>query len=588
MKYFNKYLGALIFSFFLFSVGYGQNLAVTHNPISGTNLQNPNDLVIIHYDGDNAGNSVGDGGTTFIGGARFRASIMGTYNGYLLKYVQFFYSQAATGLTIMIYDAGTSTDPGTLLLSQTLDIASLTLGDWNQVELSSYIPISGNDIWVCLQVEDATGASYPFGVDAGPADPDGDFVNDSGVWQHLNDFGLNYNWNIRAVIDSPGPVIFSENFDALTAGGQVACQDPTNWTTWSNLPCDATEDAYVSNTYSYSSPNSAVIVQNNDLVHVIDNYTSGKYQISFYNYIPSGKTGYFNTLALFSGSSSQWGLEVYFNAGGAGSINAGGTGTATFTYTFDAWEENIVVVDLDNDYAEYWYGGNMIYSWQWTLGASGTPIPDQLGGNDFFGAAATDEMYFDDYMVSLYVPVELTSFTGAAQDDNVVLNWSTATETNNRGFEIQRKTAGNDFLTIGSVNGQGTSTQSHSYSYVDSKVAPGTYSYRLKQVDFDGTSSYSNLVEVKVTAPLNFGLDQNYPNPFNPTTNINFSLVKSGFAKLVVYNILGQEVRVLVNGYKDAGRYTINFNAVNLPSGTYIYKLQSGNSVSVKKMMLLK
>lgn len=595
MKYFNRFLFSLLFSFIFYSFGYSQNFAVHHGQSSNNIPQSPADLVEVHYDGDNAGNSVGDGGTTFIGGAKLRADVMSAYTGGELQYVNFHYTQAATGLTIMIYDAGTATDPGALLLTQPLDLSTLTVGDWNQVELDSYIPISGNDLWVCLQVEDATAASFPFGVDAGPADPDGDYVNDSGTWQHLNDFGLNYNWNIRAVVETNpgggGNVVFSDNFDSYIAGQQVACQNPTDWTTWDLSPCSATTDPNVSSNYAYSGSNSAVIVQNNDLVHQIDNYTSGKYQITVYNYIPTGKTGYFNALAVFNGNSSEWGFEVYFNAGGAGAINAGGTNATTFTYVFDTWVENDIIVDLDNDNAEYWYNGTMIYSWQWSLGADGTPITLQLGGNDFFGAAATDEMYIDDYTVTDLspVPVEMTSFTANTNDaGNVVLNWSTATETNNNTFEIQRKATDGQFASIGFVRGQGTTTESHSYSYVDNTVNPGTFTYRLKQVDFNGKANYSNEIEVQVTPPLRFGLEQNYPNPFNPTTTIKYSTIKSGVVKLTVYNILGQEVRTLINAFENAGFHQVNFDATNLPSGTYIYQLQTDNHTSVKKMILMK
>ena len=190
---------------------------------------------------------------------------------------------------------------------------------------------------------------------------------------------------------------------------------------------------------------------------------------------------------------------------------------------------------------------------------------------------------------NIILPVELTSFTASASTDgNVQLNWATATESNNQKFEIQRKADNDNFVTIGTIEGQGTTTQEHKYSFVDSKVNPGTYTYRLKQVDFSGTFKYSNSVQVVVSPPLTFGLEQNYPNPFNPTTNIKYNIAKPGFVKLTVYNIIGQEVAVLVNGYKEAGFYTANFNASNLPSGTYIYRLQSNNSISVKKMILMK
>jgi hypothetical protein len=337
--------------------------------------------------------------------------------------------------------------------------------------------------------------------------------------------------------------------------------------------------------------NSFVVVFNNDEVHPIANYTTGQYEVDFYNYIPSDKSGYFNTLALFNGNSSEWGLEVYFNAGLAGSISAGGTGSGAFTWVPDTWVLNQVVVNLDADLAQYWYNGTMLIEWTWTAGSNGTPISNQLGGNDFFGAAATDEMYVDDYAVIdlLAVPVELTSFTASTNSlGQVVLNWTTATETNNRVFEIERKTANSDYRTVGYLNGAGTSTEKHDYSYIDKNVSVGDYTYRLKQVDFDGHFTYSNEVEVSAVGPTTFNLSQNYPNPFNPTTDINFTVPEAGNVKLAVYNTLGQEVAVLVNGMVTAGLHSAVFNASSLPSGAYFYKLQSSNSVMMKKMMLLK
>ena len=259
--------------------------------------------------------------------------------------------------------------------------------------------------------------------------------------------------------------------------------------------------------------------------------------------------------------------------------------------TPDTWVLNTVIVDLDNDMAEYWYNGTMIYSWQWTLGASGTPIALALAANDFFGAAATDEMYVDDYQVMdlTIVPVEMTSFTANTNAmGQVVLNWQTATETNNRMFEVQRKDANSDFVTVGFVNGSGTTTDPKAYSFVDQNVNNGTYTYRLKQLDFNGHFDYSNAVEVSVNGPLTFDLAQNYPNPFNPTTTITYSVPQSGKVKLAVYNLIGQEVAVLVNGAVSEGSHQVEFNAKSLPSGAYFYKLQGENSVSVKKMLLLK
>ena len=219
--------------------------------------------------------------------------------------------------------------------------------------------------------------------------------------------------------------IFSDDFEAYTAGQQLACQNPTEWTTWSNAPC-GTEDPFISDLYAYSGVNSAVIAQNNDLVKDFgDPYTSGKYSISFYGYIPTGSTGYFNTLQTFTGATQVWGLEVYFNAAGAGSINAGGTGTATFTWTPDTWFQVEHIIDLDMDMSEIWIDGNMIYSYQWSLGATGTGV-NSLEANDFFGATANDHFYIDDYTlatVPVTPPDPPTNLVATVADNDVHLSW---------------------------------------------------------------------------------------------------------------------------------------------------------------------
>jgi hypothetical protein len=394
---------------------------------------------------------------------------------------------------------------------------------------------------------------------------------------------------VFSVLSIAQVTVFSDNFDSYLAGEQLACQNPTDWTTWSSLPCDPVEDGYVSSNYAHSGSNSFVIIQNNDQVHEIGPYTSGKWEVNWQMYIPTGASGYFNTLSIFAGAASEWGMQAYLNVGGAGTLDAGGVTAATFTYPNDTWIFVQVIVDLDIDQAQFWMDGTMIYQWQWTLGALGGGGSLQLNANDFFGAVATDETYYDDYQVlDLIIPVELTSFTASVNEGNVVLNWSTATETNNHLFEIERKAETSEYITIGYVEGAGTTTEPQNYSYTDNEVETGTYTYRLKQVDFDGTFTYSNAVEVDVTAPLSFNLDQNYPNPFNPTTNINYSIQEAGNIILAVYNTVGEKVAVLVNGYSEAGHFEVSFDASNLPSGVYLYKLQSANSVQTKKMMLLK
>jgi hypothetical protein len=189
------------------------------------------------------------------------------------------------------------------------------------------------------------------------------------------------------------------------------------------------------------------------------------------------------------------------------------------------------------------------------------------------------------------VPVELTSFTANADKNGVNLNWSTATETNNSGFQIERKT-GNEFEVLGFIAGNGTSTEIHNYSYFDKNVNAGKYSYRLKQIDFNGEFEYSKAVEVVVVVK-DFSLLQNFPNPFNPSTKINFSLAVDSKVKLNIYNLLGEQVAQLLNSNLTAGNHDVVFDATNLNSGVYFYKLEANGIdgqafTSTKKMILTK
>jgi len=190
--------------------------------------------------------------------------------------------------------------------------------------------------------------------------------------------------------------------------------------------------------------------------------------------------------------------------------------------------------------------------------------------------------------VCTVVPVELTSFTASVHGGTVKLNWSTATEVNNSGFEIERKNAASDWQPIGFVPGHGTSTEPISYSYEDRSVSASNYSYRLKQIDFDGSYQYSNEVYATVSTPNEFRLSQNYPNPFNPSTTIEFSIPNNALVTLKVYNSIGEQVAVLVNGDLPAGSHSVKFNASGLASGIYIVKMTAGNFSDVKKMNLLK
>ena len=186
-------------------------------------------------------------------------------------------------------------------------------------------------------------------------------------------------------------------------------------------------------------------------------------------------------------------------------------------------------------------------------------------------------------------PVELLSFNGRLIGENISLSWETATETNNYGFEVERNDDGSVWANIGFVLGNGNSNSTKHYSFLDDKINGGNkISYRLKQIDNDGSFEYSQIVEVSVIVN-NYKLYQNYPNPFNPSTTIRFGLPKDQQVKMIVYDILGKEVVRLINNEQlGSGYHTVEWNATIYTSGVYILKIEAGNFSSFKRMMLLK
>ena len=709
-------------------------------------------------------------------------------------------------------------------------------------------------------------------------------------------------------------IVFQDNFDTYTVNQQIACQSAGVWQTWTNNPCDPTEDAYISNNYSYSGTNTVVIKQFNDIVRDHGVLTNGIAEINFQVFIPTGKAGYFNTLANFAPPNYVWAMQVFFNSPGTGTLDAAGANAATFSYPQNQWFHVKVVADLVADIGEFWVDGILIHSWIYSRGTFGSPtIAKQLDGTDFYGYSINDEMYIDDYCIvytpmnsnkitstptggnwssgttwvggnvpaqnrdveivsgatvylsnnitnrnrntivngtlncgtfriagsgsftlssnatlqigsssgitttglvgniqvsgsrtfnqdanyiyngssaqvtgnglptsvkyltinntagvtlsgntsisgtlniisgnlatnsntlslgtsltnlgnqnttsgsvvgnykrwisnsasvvfpvgttpskytpltldnvigsgtftvnavagkhpmatgtnvlqmywvltnggitsadltftyldsdvvgdeSQYVigkydgswafpspiilntitntaringvnsfsdwtlgeqgalPVELSSFSASVIGSSVKLNWRTETEVNNYGFDIERAKVNPNseirnpqFSKIGFIQGNGNSNSPKDYLFIDENVNDGKFSYRLKQIDTDGSFEYSKTIEIDLGSTEEFELNQNYPNPFNPVTTISFSLPESGNVRLTVYNLLGEQIADLINEVKEAGVHTINFNASNLNSGIYIYKIIVGNFVQSRKMTLIK
>jgi hypothetical protein len=186
-------------------------------------------------------------------------------------------------------------------------------------------------------------------------------------------------------------------------------------------------------------------------------------------------------------------------------------------------------------------------------------------------------------------PVELSFFTARLTDNIVVLEWSTESEINNYGFDVERSIKNDDWQKIGFVPGSGNSNSTNNYSFIDDDIPnANVLNYRLKQIDNDGSHEYSDEVLVRNPATSAFVLHQNYPNPFNPATKLNFTISEQSFVTLKVFDTLGNEIATLVNERLDSGAYEISFDAVNFKSGVYFYSLKTEKFVQTKKMTLIK
>jgi hypothetical protein len=202
-------------------------------------------------------------------------------------------------------------------------------------------------------------------------------------------------------------------------------------------------------------------------------------------------------------------------------------------------------------------------------------------------------------IVEEFIPVEFISFTASQRESNVLLIWSTASETNNFGFEIHRANDNNNFVNIGFVKGNGTTAIHNEYNFIDDISLPGNYRYRLNQIDFDGNYKYSEVININIVL-TDFSLAQNYPNPFNPSTSIQYTVGSRQLVTLKVFDVLGNEIATLVNEQKPAGTYEVKFssdlihqsagggNGSKLTSGVYFYQLRAGKFSETKKMLVIK
>ncbi|MFO7525077.1 MAG: FG-GAP-like repeat-containing protein [Ignavibacteriaceae bacterium] len=363
---------------------------------------------------------------------------------------------------------------------------------------------------------------------------------------------------------------------------------------------------------------SGVYFNNNGVLNNLPGWTVGNTQsqkgIAWADF---DKDGYLD-LAI-SGSSAQ--TVIYKNDHGvltgpvwtSNSVSTSAQELITGDVDRDGYPE-LAVVHFGSRRVEIFKNRNGVLdtepTWLYIAGSSATSISfGDLNGDGFLdlavGTARAPVVVFINQ--SPPIPVELISLSASVNGNDITVNWSTGSEINNMGFEIQKKvnslpagqagpqsTVGNEeWNIIGFVEGNGTTTGISNYSFVDKQLTAGIYNYRIKQLDFDGTFKYYNLVEsVEVGLPSGFELSQNYPNPFNPSTTISWQTPGGSWQTLKVFDLLGREVATLVNEYRPAGSYEVEFDASRLPSGTYFYTISASGAADgffqTRKMMLVK
>lgn len=259
---------------------------------------------------------------------------------------------------------------------------------------------------------------------------------------------------------------------------------------------------------------------------------------------------------------------------------------STVTYTGPDGSSNTV----GNDTYDLWAGTSLVFN-----DIAVTTASQLMTDLKFAFTAGTGSIIMDNFLIYGSIdgslPVELSSFTSKVEGNKVELDWSTATEVNDYGFEIQRSAIGSRHSAwekIGFIQGSGNSNSPKNYSFTDEPMGGKEFQYRLKQIDFNGAFEYSEITTAVLENVSMFKLDQNFPNPFNPTTKISYTVPVKTHVKLRVYDLLAQVVAELANSSHEPGHYEVTFDGSNLPSGAYFYKLEAGDFIEVKKLLLIK
>ncbi|OGU81157.1 MAG: hypothetical protein A2W11_04660 [Ignavibacteria bacterium RBG_16_35_7] len=397
------------------------------------------------------------------------------------------------------------------------------------------------------------------------------------------------------LIDAAASLTIDNSSNVLVTGYSLSASTQTDYVTikYNSSGVQQWLAKYNNNSFNGSDIARMVITDNSGNAYVTG--TSGtEYPLGYPNYV---------TIKYDSSGIEQW-VSAYNGPGNAEDVpysialDFSGNVYVTGKTTVPGFFYDFATVKYNNNGTQLWEkrfnGASNMHD-----GATWLTVDDS--GNVYIaGNSMCYTNYASDFVVIKYsqdsnTPVELSSFEGKVKNSSIELSWTTASEVNNRGFGVERKNAkwrmeDEKWEEIGFVNGNGTTTEKHSYSFTDENMAAGKCLYRLKQIDYDGSFEYSDIVEVEVgKIPTEFRLDQNYPNPFNPSTIIRYHLPVQNKVTLKVFNILGNEVITLVDEIKEAGIHEIEFtNNGNYSSGIYFYTMQTGDFFDTKKFILIK
>jgi uncharacterized protein (TIGR02145 family) len=284
----------------------------------------------------------------------------------------------------------------------------------------------------------------------------------------------------------------------------------------------------------------------------------------------------FAALKIFVGSNA-------FNLEEIGQGN--GTNASGFTALFAGINFNGTFYDLGNN-TIYWRSTNYDSTHADIFQLTNTDTV--ILGNPVVKTGGYSIRCINDHTIS-ELPVEIKTFDASVIDNKIILNWSTASETNTSLFELEKKTFNNNtWQKIAFLKASGNSTTPRQYSYTDKNINVGKFNYRLKMVDLDGSSKYSNTINVEIASPANFELFNAFPNPWNPTTTIRYQVPINTLVTIKLFDALGREVLTLINEVKLAGSYEVTLNGKNLSSGVYYYQMKAGNFLETKKLILIK